>query len=71
MDIVIPVGTGWHEDFQEWLQPFLAVFMRSEQRCWATLYLQDLLGPGARKSVEPMAERVCPGQTQQLQPECG
>jgi SRSO17 transposase len=25
-----------------------------------------LLGPGARKSVEPMAERVCPGQTQQL-----
>ena len=39
---------------------------RSEQRCWAPLYLQGLLGPGARKSVEPMAERICPGQTQQL-----
>ena len=40
---------------QEWLQPFLAVLKRSEQRCWAPLYLQGLLGPGARKSVEPMA----------------
>ena len=66
MDTVIPVGTDWHKDFQEWLKPFLAVFKRSEQRCWAPLYLQGLLGPGARKSVEPMAERVCPGQTQQL-----
>jgi hypothetical protein len=62
MDATIPVGTDWHEHFQEWLKPFLAVFRRSEQRCWAPLYLQGLLGPGARKSVEPMAERVCPGQ---------
>ena len=66
METVIPVKTNWPEDFQEWLQPFLAVFTRSEQRCWAPLYLQGLLGSGARKSVEPMAERVCPGQTQQL-----
>jgi SRSO17 transposase len=66
MDTVIPVDIDWNEDFQEWLEPFLAVFKRSEQRSWAPLYLQGLLGPGARKSVEPMAERVCPGQTQQL-----
>ena len=66
MNTTIFAGVDWHEDFQEWLQPFLAVFKRSEQRCWAPLYLQGLLGPGARKSVEPMAERVCPGQTQQL-----
>ncbi|HEX8886054.1 MAG TPA: IS701 family transposase [Noviherbaspirillum sp.] len=66
MDTVIPAGTDWHADLQEWLQPFLAVLKRSEQRCWAPLYLQGLLGLGARKSVEPMAERVCPGQTQQL-----
>lgn len=25
MDTVIPVGTDWHEDFQEWLKLFLAV----------------------------------------------
>jgi SRSO17 transposase len=66
MDPVIPVGTDWHKDFEQWLAPFLAVLKRSEQRCWAPLYLQGLLGPGSRKSVEPMAERVCPGQTQQL-----
>lgn len=66
MNSVIPAGTDWHADFQEWLRPFVAVFKRSEQRCWAPLYLEGLLGPGARKSVEPMAERVCPGQTQQL-----
>ena len=66
MDTVIPVDADWNEDFQEWLEPFLAVFKRSEQRCWAPLYLQGLIGSGARKSVEPMAERVCPGQTQQL-----
>jgi SRSO17 transposase len=66
MDTVIPVGADWNEDFQEWLEPFLAVFKCSEQRCWAPLYLQGLIGPGARKSLEPMAERVCPGQTQQL-----
>ena len=66
MDTVIPVDADWNEDFQEWLEPFLAVFKRSEQRCWAPRYLQGLIGPGARKSVEPMAERVCPGQTQQL-----
>lgn len=56
----------WHEDFQSWLEPFLAALRRAEQRYWAALYLQGLLGPGARKSVEPMAQRVCPGQTQQL-----
>ena len=66
MDTMISGETDWHADLQEWLQPFLAAFKRSEQRCWAPLYLQGLLGPGARKSVEPMAERVCPGQTQQL-----
>ncbi len=66
MDTVLPVDADWNEDFQAWLEPFLAVFKRSEQRYWAPLYLQGLIGPGARKSVEPMAERVCPGQTQQL-----
>lgn len=57
---------GWQEDLRVWLEPFLSALGRSEQRHWAPLYLQGLLGPGARKSVEPMAERVCPGQTQQL-----
>ncbi|GAC1543376.1 MAG: hypothetical protein NVS2B4_21850 [Ramlibacter sp.] len=56
----------WQEDLRAWLEPFLAELGRTEQRHWAPLYLQGLLGPGARKSVEPMAQRVCPGQTEQL-----
>jgi len=56
----------WREDFRAWLEPFLEAFRRAEQRHWAPLYLEGLLGPGERKSVEPMAERVCPGETQQL-----
>ena len=56
----------WRDDLRDWLEPFVAALGRSEQRHWAALYVQGLLGPGARKSVEPMAERVCPGQTQQL-----
>jgi SRSO17 transposase len=66
MDTIIPAGTNWRDDLEQWLAPFLAVFQRAEQRFWAPFYLHGLLGPGARKSVEPMAERVCPGQTQQL-----
>lgn len=49
-----------------WLEPFLAALPRAEQRRWAPLYLRGLLLPGERKSVEPMAARVCPGQVQGL-----
>ncbi len=56
----------WRDEFLEWLSPFLAAFGRAEQRHWAPKYLEGLLGPGERKSIEPMAERVCPGDTQQL-----
>jgi hypothetical protein len=48
------------------LAPFLAALSRPEQRRWAPLYLKGLLLPGERKSVEPMAARVAPGDVQQL-----
>jgi hypothetical protein len=51
MDAAMAVEADWHEDLQQWLEPFLAGFKRSVQRCWASLHLQGLLGPGARKSV--------------------
>ncbi len=56
----------WRDEFLDWLAPFLDAFGRAEQRHWAPTYLEGLLGPGDRKSVEPMAARVCPGATQQL-----
>ena len=57
---------AWLVRLDAWLQPFLAALSRAEQRRWASLYVQGLLLPGERKSVEPMAARVCPGQVQQL-----
>src|SRR5215204_5660669 len=56
----------WRAEFEAWLAPFLARLSRAEQRRWAPIYLQGLLGPGERKSVEPMAARVAPGDVQQL-----
>ena len=58
--------TSWQAEFETWLAPFLDRLRRREQRHWAPVYLRGLLGPGGRKSVEPMAARVAPGDVQQL-----
>ncbi len=60
-----PAG-GWEEELERWLGPFLARLRRQAQRHWAPFYLKGLILPGERKSVEPMAARIAPGDTQQL-----
>ena len=57
---------GWEDELGRWLGPFLARLRRQAQRRWAPVYLKGLLLPGERKSVEPMAARVAPADTQQL-----
>jgi SRSO17 transposase len=57
---------GWEAELERWLGPFLARLRRREQRQWAPFYLKGLILPGERKSVEPMAARVAPGDLQQL-----
>src|SRR4051795_7867342 len=57
---------GWETELERWLWPFLARLRRKEQRRWAPFYLKGLILPGERKSVEPMAARVAPADTQQL-----
>jgi len=57
---------GWEAEFERWLEPFLARLRRKAQRRWAPFYLKGLILPGERKSVEPMAARVAPADTQQL-----
>lgn len=55
------VGTGVREGLREldgWLAPFLDVMGRKTRRRWAALYLRGLLGPGERKSMQPMAARL-------------
>ena len=56
----------WQAQSAEWLDPFLGHLRHSSQKQWAPVYLQGLLGPGERKSIEPMADRVAPGAVQQL-----
>ncbi len=58
--------TDWEVEFERWVQPFLGRFTHKAQRRWAAVYLRALMAPGERKSVEPMARRHCPEDTQQL-----
>lgn len=58
------VGGGLRE-LDAWLTPFLDVMGRKTRRTWTPFYLQGLLGPGERKSVQPMAARLgLPGHDQ-------
>ena len=44
--------------FEKFLTPLIQTVGRSERRTGATLYVEGLLLPGQRKSIEPMAERL-------------
>src|SRR4051794_7447574 len=46
---------GWRAELDGWLAPFLAVLGHRKRRSWAPAYLRGLLGPGERKSLQPMA----------------
>jgi SRSO17 transposase len=59
-------AVGWEREFARWLAPFLEVLGDKRRRRWAPLYVRGLLGPGERKSVEPLAARVAPADYQQL-----
>ncbi|MBI4325253.1 MAG: IS701 family transposase [Chloroflexi bacterium] len=45
-------------ELQKFVEPLVAEIGRSERRENAALYVQGLLMPGQRKSIEPMAERL-------------
>src|SRR3712207_7039815 len=45
-------------DLDAWLEPFLDVVGHKKRRTWAPMYLRGLLGPGERKSLQPMAARL-------------
>src|SRR5215211_3861971 len=50
--------SGWQEELDGWLEPFLAVMGHPKRRQWAPVYVQGLIGPGERKSVQPMAAQL-------------
>src|SRR5918995_2482870 len=48
----------WRAELDGWLGPFLAALGHGKRRLWAPAYLRGLLGPGERKSLQPMAARL-------------
>ena len=56
----------WNGDLERWLAPFLARLGHKARRRMCPLYVAGLIGPGERKSVEPMAARLAPGDYDQL-----
>jgi len=56
----------WSDDLSGWLKPFLARLGHKARRRMCPLYVAGLIGPGERKSVGPMAERLAPGDYDQL-----
>jgi SRSO17 transposase len=60
------VEVDWREDLESWLAPFLAEMGHRKRRRWAPVYLQGLLGPGERKSLQPTAARLGLGGHDQL-----
>ena len=58
--------SGWEIELGRWLKPFLDRLGHKARRRMCPLYVAGLIGPGDRKSVQPMAERLAPGDYDQL-----
>jgi SRSO17 transposase len=61
-----PAPGGWEAEFAAWLEPFLAALPRCTHRTWAPRYIEGLLGPTERKSIERLADAVARGDYDQL-----
>ena len=56
----------WQAALADWLAPFLAHLGHKARRRMCPLYVAGLIGPGERKSIEPIATRLAPGDYDQL-----
>jgi SRSO17 transposase len=56
----------WKEELGRWLKPFLDRLGHKARRRMCPLYVSGLIGPGERKSIQPMAERLALGEYDQL-----
>jgi len=57
---------AWERELQSWLEPFLTHLRHPARRRMCPLYVAGLIGPGERKSLQPMAARVAPADYDQL-----
>src|SRR3982074_1586954 len=58
--------SDWRGELGRWLKPFLDRLGHKARRQMCPLYVSGLIGPGDRKSVQQMAERVALGDYDQL-----
>jgi SRSO17 transposase len=48
---------AWRDDLTEWLAPFVGLLGDRRRARMSPAYVEGLIGPGDRKSVQPMAIR--------------
>jgi SRSO17 transposase len=56
----------WQDELGLWLGPFLDRLGHEARRRMCPLYVSGLIGPGDRKSIQPMARRLALGECDQL-----
>jgi len=52
------VDANWRSELERWLEPFLAGLSHPARRRMCPHYIAGLIGPGDRKSVQPLAARA-------------
>ena len=63
---MIGATQDWTKDLERWLRPFLDGLGHKARRQMCPVYVSGLIGPGDRKSVQPMAERFARGSYDRL-----
>jgi SRSO17 transposase len=58
--------SDWQDELGRFLKPFLARLGHKARRQMCRVYVRGLIGPGERKSIQPMAERVAACEYDQL-----
>ena len=52
------MDVDWQADLNRWLAPFVTALRHKTRARICPLYVAGLIGPGDRKSVQPMAARA-------------
>ena len=58
--------SDWEAELEHWLKPFLDRLGHKARRRMCPRYVAGLIGPGERKSIQPIAERLAAGDYDQL-----
>src|SRR6266576_2220615 len=58
--------SDWRDELGRFLKPFLDRLGHKARRQMCPLYVSGLIGPGDRKSIQPMAKRLALGECDQL-----